>query len=82
MLPLRVIEEVDAKKYSDSKRLRERARALLPWISGLFRDEPDGPVRLRDDATIELVLAERPRYRPADGQRDVQALNRRHGARF
>ena len=41
MVPLRVIEEIDAKKYGDSKPgdskpLRGVARELLPWIDGLF----------------------------------------------
>jgi rRNA-processing protein FCF1 len=71
MLPLRVIEEIDAKKYSDSKRLRAHARRLLPWINGLFPEGDLGPVRLRNDATIELLLAERPRYRPADADDEV-----------
>jgi rRNA-processing protein FCF1 len=71
MVPLRVIEEIDAKKYGDSKRLRPVARELLPWIDGLFPNGDPGPVRLRGDATIELLLAERPRYRPSDADEEV-----------
>lgn len=59
MVPLRVIEEIDTKKYGDSKQLRPIARELLPWIDGLFPSGDPGPVRLMADATIELVLAER-----------------------
>jgi predicted ribonuclease YlaK len=66
ILPLRVIEEIDAKKYSNSDRLRQRARELLPWINRLFPEGDLGPVELRKDATIELLLAERPRHRPED----------------
>lgn len=71
MVPLRVIEEIDAKKYGDTKRLRSVARELLPWVDSLFPSGDPGPVRLRDDATIELVLAERPRFRPSDADEEV-----------
>jgi rRNA-processing protein FCF1 len=74
MVPLRVMEELDAKKYGDSKRLRGIARELLPWVDSLFPDGTPGPVPLRADATIELVIAERPRYRPADADEEVLDL--------
>jgi rRNA-processing protein FCF1 len=74
MVPLRVIEEIDGKKYGDSKRLRSIARELLPWIDSLFPSGDPGPVPLRDDATIELTLAERPRYRPSDADEEVLDL--------
>jgi hypothetical protein len=66
-----VIEEIEDKKYSDSKRLRRRARGLLPWIDGFFTDGNPGPVPLTDGATIELILAERPRYRPNSADDEV-----------
>jgi hypothetical protein len=36
VIPLRVVEELDAKKYSESQKLRDRARALLPKLDGLI----------------------------------------------
>jgi predicted ribonuclease YlaK len=74
IVPLRVIDEIDSKKYGDSKRLRSIARELLPWIDSLFPNGDPGPVPLRDDATIELALAERPRYRPSDADEEVLDL--------
>jgi predicted ribonuclease YlaK len=71
ILPLRVIEEIDAKKYSNSERLKQRARELLPWINRLFPEGDLGPVELRADATIELLLAERPRHRPDDADDEI-----------
>ena len=72
MLPLRVVEEVDSKKYSGSRRLSRVARGLMPWIDGLFPDGNTGPVSLRrSEATIELLLADRPRHRPADADEEV-----------
>ena len=71
MVPLRIIEEIDAKKYGPSKRLRSISRELLPWVDSLFPDGAPGPVPLRDDATIELILADRPRSRPSDADEEV-----------
>ncbi len=71
MMPLRVIEEIDAKKYSGSDRLRKRARTVLPWVNRLFPDGHMGPVRLAPDATIEVVRADRPRYRPDDADEEI-----------
>lgn len=71
MVPLRVVEEIEDKKYSDSKRLRRRARELLPWIDQHFTDSSPGPVPMTEGATIELVLAERPRYRPQSADDEI-----------
>ena len=73
MVPLRVIEEIDAKKYGDSKRLRGVARELLPWIDSLFPGGDPGPVRIKEGRgdTIELLLADRPRFRPTDADEEV-----------
>lgn len=71
IVPLRVIEEIDTKKYGESKRLRSVARELLPWIDGLFVDGAVEPVQFRPDATIELLLADRPRYRPTDADEEI-----------
>lgn len=71
MVPLRVLEEIEDKKYSESKRLRRRARELLPWIDKHFTDGSPGPVHLAEGATLELVLAERPRYRPDSADDEI-----------
>jgi hypothetical protein len=71
LLPLRVIEELDMKKYSDSGRLARAARDLLPWIEAHFPQGDKGPVAIRDTATLEILLAERPRYRPDDADEEI-----------
>jgi len=67
------IEELDAKKYDPKDRLRQVARGLLPWLESLFPDSGCGPVPLNgpDDTTIEILLADRPRYRPSDADEEV-----------
>jgi hypothetical protein len=73
MIPLRVIEEIDRKKYDEKTRLRKVAREVLAWLEDLFTGSNNGPVRLGgpDDTTIELLLADRPRYRPSDADEEI-----------
>lgn len=74
MVPLRVVEELDAKKIDPKDRLRETARSVLPWLERLFDNVHDcGPVPLGDPdkSTIEIILADRPRYRPSDADEEV-----------
>ena len=71
MIPIRVIEEIDSKKLSPSDKQRKLARRVLPWIEKRFHDGNAGPVPLREGATIELLLADRPRYRPSDGDEEI-----------
>ena len=37
----------------------------------MFPSGDPGTVRLRADATVELILADRPRYRPSDADEEV-----------
>jgi hypothetical protein len=73
IVPLRVIEELDAKKYSGSKRLAERARALLPRLEALVgRDGSPGPAA--DGVTIEVPVEPGSRWRPADADEEILAF--------
>ncbi len=71
MIPLRVLEEVNAKKYSDSKRLRRRARILLR-IEERLRDS-SGPATFDESNghTIEVVLPDRPRRHYPDADEEI-----------
>lgn len=71
MVPLRVIEEIDAKKYGKNDRLSGVARGLLPWLEGLFPSSDCAPVSLGDGTTIEVLLEPRPRFRPEDPDEEV-----------
>lgn len=59
------------KKYSESKRLGQTARDLLPWIEGHFPEGDKGPVAIRPTATLEILLAGRPRYRPDHADEEI-----------
>jgi predicted ribonuclease YlaK len=72
IVPLRVVEEFDAKKYSGSKR-PERARALLPRLEALVgRDGSPGSVA--NGVTIEVPVEPRSRSRPADADEEILAF--------
>jgi hypothetical protein len=70
VVPLRVIEEIDAKKYAKSSDLGKRARNLLPTIERLLG--PAGaPGRLSEGVTIEVPVDTGPRYRPEDADEEI-----------
>jgi hypothetical protein len=72
VVPLRVVEEIDEKKYARRDDLARRARRLLPQLEALVG--PDGsPGPLRENVTIELLADPGPRDRPADGDSEVIA---------
>jgi rRNA-processing protein FCF1 len=82
VIPLRVIEELDAKKYSESEKTRRKARELLPKIRG-FVGKGGTPNHLRDHATIEVYIEPGPRIRPSDADTEIlettHELNRLSG---
>jgi rRNA-processing protein FCF1 len=68
VVPLRVVEELDAKKYGRSDVLAQRAREVLPWLEAvILRDGGAvGP-----DTTIEVPVDDARRARPDDADREV-----------
>src|SRR5665213_1156776 len=72
VIPLRVIEELDSMKTDNKERLRRSSREILSWMESQFKGGT-GPVRIRDgeETTIEILLSERPRYRPSDPDEEV-----------
>ena len=73
VIPIRVIEELDAMKTDNKERLRKNSRKILSWLEFLFTGSTGGPVLMRSDekTTIEILLSERPRYRPSDPDEEV-----------
>jgi hypothetical protein len=72
VIPLRVVEELDLKKWGDNERLSARARDLLPRL--LKALGPGGaPGALRDSVTVEVPVPTRPRLRPVDADAEVLA---------
>jgi rRNA-processing protein FCF1 len=70
VLPLRVIEELDAKKYTDSEKVRRKARELLPKLRS-FVGGGGTPKAVRDDTTIEVYIEPGPRSRPSDADTEI-----------
>jgi rRNA-processing protein FCF1 len=73
VIPIRVIEELDAMKADNKDRLRKSSREILGWLESVFTASDTGPVTLRshEATTIEILLSERPRHRPSDPDEEV-----------
>jgi hypothetical protein len=70
VIPLRVVEEIDAKKYGKQPDLGKRARNLLPALAR--RVGPAGaPAALDDETTIEVLVETGSRSRPGDADEEV-----------
>ena len=68
VIPLRVLEELDEKKYGSSDVLASRARELLPWLE---RAVTDNHGRIRDDTTLEVPIDTARRTRPENADREI-----------
>jgi hypothetical protein len=70
VVPLRVVEELDAKKYARRDNLADRARRILPWLKRVVG--PAGaPGELRPFVTIEVPTDPGPRQRPLDADEEI-----------
>jgi hypothetical protein len=73
VVPLRVIEELDGKKYGDSQKLRDRARDLLPKLDALIGVMGE-PTPIREGVTIEVpveFISGTPRVKPTDADEEI-----------
>ena len=74
VIPLRVVEELDAKKYSDSVKLRARTRDLLPKLDELI-GLMGSPTPLNfPSTTIEVPIeyvSGQPRIKPEDADEEI-----------
>lgn len=70
VIPLRVIEEIDAKKYAKSAGLAKRARNLLPELEQLL-GQGGRPGRVADNVTVEVPVDTGPRERPEDADEEI-----------
>lgn len=71
VLPLRVIEELDEKKYTGRDFLADRARRLLSQLWEVLADSGGAPVPLRDKVTIEVPVEEGRRVRLSDADEEI-----------
>ena len=71
VVPIRVVEELDVKKYSAGSDVAARARSVISKLRSVLRGRGGAPMRLRDDATIEVPLDRGPRTRPVDADEEI-----------
>jgi hypothetical protein len=69
VVPLRVVEELDTKKYAARKDLAQRARRLLSWLEDLLGESTSA--QLQADVTIEVPIDSGPRRRPTDADEEI-----------
>jgi hypothetical protein len=70
ILPLRVIEELDEKKYTGRQKIAQRARDVLPRIEGIVC--PSGsPGAVRENVTLEVFVEPGTRDRPEDADAEI-----------
>jgi predicted ribonuclease YlaK len=67
---LRVVEEIDAKKYSSRKDLADRARRLLPRLESQL-GSAGAPAAIATGVTIEVPFDAGARHRPVDADQEV-----------
>ena len=71
VIPLRVVEELDGKKYGGSQKLRERSRALLPRLDEMvgMGGTPGPPIR--DGVTLEVLIEPGARVKSVDADEEI-----------
>jgi hypothetical protein len=70
VVPLRVVEELDAKKYTGNSKFSGRARAVLPWLEQAVGPAGE-PGVVADGVTIEVPVDTGPRERSTDADREI-----------
>jgi predicted ribonuclease YlaK len=71
VLPLRVVEELDEKKYTARDNLADRARRLLSQLQTQLATSAGGPTPLRENVTIEVPVDDGPRRRTLDADQEI-----------
>lgn len=71
VLPLRVVEELDQKKYTARSELRDRARRLLSQLRSQVSAGERGRVQLRQNVILEVYVPGEPRQRTTDADQEV-----------
>ncbi|WP_249021624.1 PIN domain-containing protein [Conexibacter sp. S30A1] len=73
ILPLRVVEELDSKKYDQSKLAAKRARSILPRIEELVGPAGE-PGNVRENVTLEVLVDAGPRFRSGDADDEILSV--------
>jgi predicted ribonuclease YlaK len=73
VLPLRVIEELDERKYRDREKIAQRARDLLSELWKVLSPSKGGPAPLggKPGITVEVFLDDEPRRHTLDADAEI-----------
>ena len=70
LLPMRVVDELDEKKYTGSEKVRRNARAILPHIEQMIGPDGAPGEQLRAGVTMEVELVGDDQFNP-DADRSI-----------
>lgn len=71
VIPLRVVEELDEKKYTARPDLADRARRLLSDLRARVVEAEESPIDIRDGVSLDFYLDDEPRRRTVDADQEV-----------
>lgn len=71
VIPLRVVEELDEKKYNAREDLADRARRLLSRLRAHATEADQSPIELRRGVVLDFYLDVEPRRRTLDADQEV-----------
>lgn len=71
VLPLRVVEELDEKKYMARRGLADRARRLLTQLRTQAAESDGGPIAVREGVVLDFYVDQEPRRRTLDADQEV-----------
>ncbi len=74
VLPLRVVEELDKKKWEGTDRIRQRARDASSMLRKHLDGGP-GPTEVRPGVTLEVLVPPEPRTRERDADQEILNLS-------
>jgi predicted ribonuclease YlaK len=74
VIPLVVVDELDAKKYARREEFQQRARELVTLIDRYVTDSPpDGYSEIREGVTVEVLPDEPGHLRMASNDQEILA---------
>lgn len=71
LVPIRVVEELDEKKYASNERLAKRARSLFSDLGDVLLSSGHEPTEVREGITLEVAQYDEPRQRPLDADWEI-----------
>jgi rRNA-processing protein FCF1 len=73
IVPLRVVNELDDKKYARDNKISKRARSVLSQVGNALLASDSAPAEITDGVSLEVAPISEPRERPLDADSEILA---------